>query len=63
MNRIDREMYYGGLLNEHTKISNQISEIKGSTIELTEEQKATIITLQKRQVMIINEIQKILMSK
>lgn len=63
MNRIDREMYYGGLLNEHTRISNQISEIKGSTIELTEEQKATIITLQKRQVMIINEIQKILMSK
>ena len=63
MNRLDREMYYGGLLNEHTRISNQISEIKGSTIDLNEDQKTTIIGLQKRQMTIINEIQKILMSK
>lgn len=62
MNKVDREMYYGSLLNEHTRISNQISEIKGSTIELNEEQNTNIISLQKRQVVIINEIQKILMS-
>ena len=61
MNKVDREMYYGSLLNEHTRISNQISEIKGSTIELNEEQNTNIISLQKRQVVIINEIQKILM--
>ena len=61
MNRTDREVFYGRLLNEHTRISNEISEIKGSNISLTKEQEEKIQLLQTKQLRIVGELQKILM--
>lgn len=51
---------YGQLLNEHTRISNKISEIKGQNIELTTEQKNTIQQLQNRQIQIMSDINRLL---
>lgn len=50
---------YGQLLNEHTRISNKVSEIKGQTIELSKEQERQILLLQQRQVEIMENIKRL----
>ena len=47
---------YGQLLNEHTRISNKVSEIKGQGIELTKEQQKQIEILQNKQLQIMSRI-------
>jgi uncharacterized protein YdcH (DUF465 family) len=51
---------YGELLNEHTRLSNQVSSIKGESIELSKQQQDEIKRLQNRQLQIMNEINKLL---
>lgn len=51
---------YGQLLNEHTRIGNRVSEIKGQNIELNQDQKKMIEQLQNRQIQIMSEINRLL---
>jgi hypothetical protein len=51
---------YGELLNEHTRLSNQVSSVKGEDIELNASQLERIKKLQSRQIQIMEEIQKLL---
>lgn len=47
---------YGELLNEHTRIGNKISEIKGQDYELNQEQLRQISILQQKQIQIMEKI-------
>jgi len=47
-------------LNEHTRLGNKISEIKGQDIEMNQKQQADIKMLQNQQVDIMNKIRKML---
>lgn len=60
MREQEKAKLYGQLLNEHTRIGNQISEIKGQSIELNEKQSAQVKQLQGRQIDIMNKIRKLL---
>lgn len=60
MTEQEKAVMYGQLLNEHTRVGNQISEIKGQNIELNEKQKAEIKGLENRQIDIMFKIQKLL---
>lgn len=51
---------YGRLLNEHTKIGNQISEIKGESIDLNIQQKDKIRQLESIQLKIMRDINKLM---
>lgn len=51
---------YGELLNEHTRLSNKISEIKGQNLELNNEQKKLVDQFQNRQIQIMADINKLL---
>jgi hypothetical protein len=50
---------YGQLLNEHTRLHNQINEIKSQNLEMTFDQKKMVMNLQARQVQIMNSIKKL----
>ena len=50
---------YGQLLNEHTRIGNKISEIKGQNIEPNQKQKEEIRKLELQQIKIMNDIRKL----
>jgi len=50
---------YGQLLNEHTRIGNQISEIKGQNIDLDEKQKQKVRQLESLQVKIMRDINRL----
>jgi hypothetical protein len=60
MNDEFKAQRYGELLNEHTRLSNEVSSVKGESIELSGEQKERIKKFQNRQVQIMNEINKLL---
>jgi|LauGreDrversion4_2_1035121.scaffolds.fasta_scaffold1832733_2 hypothetical protein len=60
MNRSSKEVLYGRLLSEHNRLSNEIAEIKGSSIEITKEQNDRIQYLQTMQLKIVGEIKKML---
>jgi hypothetical protein len=50
---------YGQLLNEHTRLHNQVNEIKSQNQDMTFEQKKKVMELQARQVQIMNNIKKL----
>jgi hypothetical protein len=60
MNDQQKADQYGKLLNEHTKLGNQVSEIKGENIEMNNSQTARINVLQTRQLQIMNTIRAML---
>ena len=60
MNNQQKADQYGKLLNEHTKLGNQVSEIKGENIEMNNSQTARINVLQTRQLQIMNTIRAML---
>ena len=51
---------YGRLLNEHTRLQNEIASIKGESIDLNQQQSNRIKELQKRQIGIMNDINRLL---
>lgn len=51
---------YGQLLNEHTRLGNRVSEIKGQSIELNPEQKRLIQELENKQIQIMSDINRLL---
>jgi hypothetical protein len=60
MTQEEKAQQYGNLLNQHTRISNMISEIKGQDIELNPKQLGKIKELQNQQVLIMNTINRLL---
>jgi len=60
MNDQQKADQYGKLLNEHTKLGNQVSEIKGENIEMNNSQTARIKVLQTKQLQIMNTIREML---
>ena len=59
MNLESKARVYGELLNEHTRIGNQISEIKGQNIDLDEKQKQKVRQLESLQVKIMRDINRL----
>ena len=47
---------YGQLLNDHTRLHNQINEIKGQNLELNDKQRQQIRELEQRQFTIMRQI-------
>jgi hypothetical protein len=60
MTEQQKAVLYGQLLNEHTRIGNKISEIKGQNIEPNEKQRAEIKLLQNQQIGIMTKIRQLL---
>jgi hypothetical protein len=60
MNDQQKADQYGKLLNEHTKLGNQVSEIKGESIEMNSNQQSRIKVLQTKQIQIMNTIRAML---
>ena len=60
MNDQQKAEQYGRLLNEHTKLGNQVSEIKGENIEMNDSQTSRIKQLQTKQIQIMNTIRAML---
>ena len=60
MTEQQKAVLYGQLLNEHTRLGNKISEIKGQDIEMNQKQQGEIKMLQNQQVDIMNKIRKML---
>lgn len=50
---------YGQLLNEHTRIGNKISEIKGQNIDPNQKQKEEIRKLELQQMKIMNDLKRL----
>jgi len=47
---------YGQLLNDHTRLHNQINEIKGQNLELDDKQRQQIRELEQQQMTIMRRI-------
>jgi len=62
MNNEQKAAAYGQLLNEHTRISNQISEIKGQNLELNQQQLQKVKQLESLQVKIMRDINRLFTS-
>jgi hypothetical protein len=60
MNDQQKADQYGKLLNEHTRLGNQVSEIKGESIEMNPSQEKRIKELQSKQIHIMNTIRAML---
>ena len=60
MNEINKANVYGQLLNEHRRLHNLINEIKSQNLDLTQSQLLEIKQLEKQQVKIMNDINKLL---
>jgi len=50
MENSQKAQMYGQLLNEHTRVGNQISEIKSEHFEMNDEQMRRIRVLENQQV-------------
>jgi hypothetical protein len=59
MKQEDKGAIYGQLLNEHTRLYNQINIIKGQNIDLTQQDKLKIQELERKQIEIMNRIKKL----
>jgi len=46
-------------MNEHRRISNEIADIKANSYELNEEEKRKVGDLQRRQLMIMKQLENI----
>ena len=60
MENSQKAQMYGQLLNEHTRVGNQISEIKAEHFEMNDEQMKRIKVLENKQVQIMLAIKKLM---
>jgi hypothetical protein len=59
MNTENKAQRYGELLNLHTRVSNEISSIKGESIDLNNAQKTKIRSLEMQQLQIMEQIKRL----
>ena len=60
MTQEEKAQIYGSLLNEHTKLFNEINRIKGESLELTREQQQRIVDFERRQMQIMEQVKRLL---
>jgi len=60
MNNEQKAQMYSQLLSEHTRVMNQISSIKGESIDLNNQQLMRIRQLEDRQRQIMSSIQRMM---
>ncbi len=60
MNNEQKAQMYNQLLSEHTRVMNQISSIKGESIDLNNQQLMRIRQLEDRQRQIMSAIQRMM---
>jgi len=60
MNNEQKAVIYGRLLNEHTRLQNEISSVKGESFDLNTEQRNRIKQLEMKQIQIMNDINRLL---
>ena len=51
-----KQIIYETLLNEHRRVTNEISDIKANSYELNEEEKKKVKELQSRQLHLMNQM-------
>jgi len=56
----DKRIIHGQLMNEHRLISNEIADIKANSYELNEEEKRKVAKLQRRQLIIMKQLENLL---
>lgn len=54
---------YDTILKEHTRIQNEIADIKASNYELSENQKNKVQELEKQQVLLLNRMKELFNDK
>lgn len=60
MDNKQKAVLYGQYLNEHTRLSNRISSIKGESIELTRQQLGEIEKLKQQQLVIMRKLENLM---
>jgi len=60
MNEQQKADMYGQLLNEHTRLHNQINEIKGQNLELNQSQIQEVRNLEQAQLRIMQQINRLM---
>jgi hypothetical protein len=60
MNNEHKASLYNQIVSEHTRISNQISSIKGESIEISQKNLMLIDELQKRQVVLSKKLENLM---
>ena len=53
----NKEIIHGQLMNEHRRLSNEIADIKANSYELNEEEKRKVADLQRRQMIIMKQLE------
>lgn len=53
---MDKKLMYETMLNEHRRLTNQILEIKGENYEMNNDQKRRINELEKKQILLMNQM-------
>jgi hypothetical protein len=53
----DKRIIHGQLMNEHRRLSNEISDIKANSYELNEEEKRKVESLQRQQLLIMKKLE------
>jgi hypothetical protein len=56
----DKRIIHGQLMNEHRRLSNEISDIKANSYELNEQEKKQVDELQRRQFIIMKQLENLL---
>lgn len=59
MNQEQKAQIYGNLLNEHTKLFNEINRIKGESLELNSDQAKKVRELENKQAQIMDQIKRL----
>ena len=56
----DKRIIHGQLMNEHRRLANEIADIKANSYELNEQEKRQVAELQRRQLMIMKQLENLL---
>ena len=56
----DKRIIHGQLMNEHRKLANEIADIKANSYELNEQEKIKVAELQRRQLIIMKQLENLL---
>jgi hypothetical protein len=56
----DKRIIHGQLMNEHRRLANEVADIKAENYELNDEQKRRVADLQRRQMIIMKQLENLL---
>jgi hypothetical protein len=56
----DKRIIHGQLMNEHRRLANEVADIKAQNYELNDEQKQRVADLQRRQMVIMKQLENLL---